>query len=219
MNCDYCFKPINGIYHYDIWGNNFHPKHIKKGEICKSCSCLIMPLQQTLKLDDGSQICKNCLPQSVLNNNQLDKCVKAVHKFYGMGKLFFNSIQINYQLVTDNNLSKDILGQYILSDNKYEIWIKKGLNKTVICGVLAHELMHVYLNLNNLKFSLQEEEGLCEVARYFTLKTIGDNLSKTLINIMEASDDPIYDHGFRLMRSRIINQGGNIQNFLKTYNI
>lgn len=215
MRCDYCSQYLSGTYLINFWGDKFHENHDKVGAHCKSCTSLIMPNSGSYIMEDGSKICSHCLPEAILDIIQMERCIKAVFQFYKMGDIYFQEDLIEFKLVLDNQLPKKVLGEYTYLDGRYTIKILKGLSKTIFCGVLTHELMHVYLKMLNINILLPEEEGLCEVARYFALKTIGGQLSNAYLHAMEKSEDPIYGYGFKLIRKRIIAMGGSMQKYIE----
>ncbi len=221
MICDYCNKHILGEYVIDMWGQKYHAFHHCKAVKCGCCSCIILPttFSSSMKLNDRRRICANCSKDAIVSNDQLDLCVKALFRFYEMGniKLPVNNIRIN--LVSCQELPNKGLGEVTTNFiNSYHIKILQGLNKTLTCGVLAHELMHIVLIEGQYKFSHIETEGLCELASYFSYKKMNTDIASKWIERMEQNTDPVYGDGFRIMKSRV-QKYKSLQQFLSSYKI
>lgn len=217
MKCDYCNTEIFGNYCYDSWGNKIHQKHINEIIRCGSCSNIVIPnsTPRPKTLRDKRVICGKCLIDSILEDIQMMKCVNAVYEFYKSGNIIFPNERIKYKLIDAISMPNNTLGQMLYMGNSYIISILLGLNKTIFCGVLTHELMHVHLRELGIRLSLQEEEGLCEVAKFFALKMFSTRHANTQIENMEVNNNVVYGDGFRLMKEKI-KQHGSFQKYLQT---
>lgn len=217
MKCDFCNKDIVGQYLIDSWGQKYHLHHSGDANHCGSCTNIVIysKTPKPKKLIDGRVICSHCLKDSILNDNQMTLCVNAVYKFYKMGGIVFPEDNIRFKLVYSFRLGENTLGRMDFDGERYTIKMLKGLNKTLFCGVLSHELMHVLINELQIIFEMYESEGLCELAKYFALKMFDSKYAESWIESMEANPDPIYGEGFRIMKERI-KQHKSIQNYLKT---
>ena len=217
MKCNYCNTEIEGSYYEDSWGHVIHPEHIKSSTRCGSCLNIVMPNSSPRPkvLLDGRVICGNCLSEAILEEWQMMKCFQAVYEFYKMGHIHFSENKINYELVEATSLPSDAFGQVLFIDGSYLIKILRGLNKTICCGIISHELMHVHLKELGIELSLQEEEGICEIANYCALKMVGTKHAQSRIKSMEDNEDVIYGVGFRLMKERV-KRYGSIQKYLQT---
>ena len=89
-------------------------------------------------------------------------------------------------------------------EQAFEIYIISGLSRMEFADVLAHEIMHTWINQNHIKIKKSaDEEGLCNYASYITLKYISNNQSSQLISEMMSNPDPIYGAGFRNVKRKI----------------
>lgn len=86
-------------------------------------------------------------------------------------------------------------------EQSYDIFIINGLHPVVFNGVLAHELMHVYLKDNNYDLPLLDEEGLCELMAYFVLKASRTTIGEVSAELITTNPDSIYGDGFRKMKA------------------
>lgn len=89
-------------------------------------------------------------------------------------------------------------------EQAFEIHMISGLTKLDFAEVLAHEIMHTWINQNGINISSKaDEEGLCNYASYIVLSEVGNDYAKSLINAMMHNSDPIYGVGFRNVKSKI----------------
>lgn len=219
MKCDYCNLEVNGQYYIDSWGHNFHCEHLSEAKVCGSCGSIVIPTStpRPVRLVDGRSICGNCSTDAIQNVWQMNRCINAVYEFYKRAKISFPQQKIKFTLVNENDIAKNALGFTSSIGNKYTVKLLLGLNKTIMCSVITHELMHIHLHQIDVVDLLtkQENEGVCEVASFFSLKMFSSKHADTQIKRMEANTDNIYGDGFRIMRDRI-KSFGSIQNYLQT---
>lgn len=94
--------------------------------------------------------------------------------------------------------------EYSDGEKSFEIHMIAGLTRLDFAEVLAHEIMHTWLNQNNIKTSTKaEEEGLCNYASYIILTEVGNDYANRLIKAMLNNPDPIYGEGFRTVKKEI----------------
>lgn len=89
-------------------------------------------------------------------------------------------------------------------EQAFEIHMIAGLTKLDFAEVLAHEIMHTWINQNGINISSKaDEEGLCNYASFIVLSEVGNDYAKSLINAMMHNSDPIYGVGFRNVKAKI----------------
>jgi hypothetical protein len=82
------------------------------------------------------------------------------------------------------------------------ISILSGLPKTLFRGVVAHELGHVWLKMNDVEgLENQAEEGFCELLSFRLYMQIDTLESRYYAIGMEQNPDPLYGAGFRKIRN------------------
>jgi len=102
------------------------------------------------------------------------------------------------------------VSEYPDGEQVFEVHMIAGLTKLDFAEVLAHEIMHTWINQNNISFTNKaDEEGLCNYASYIVLSSVGNSYAKSLINAMMQNPDPIYGEGFRIVKNRIEMVGFN----------
>ena len=72
-----------------------------------------------------------------------------------------------------------------------------NLPKIRFAGVLAHEMLHVWMNEKGIALQPMLTEGFCNVGSYVVYKAINTDMSLHMIKIMEQDPDPVYGNGFR----------------------
>lgn len=95
-------------------------------------------------------------------------------------------------------------------EQAFEIHIISGLTKLDFAEVLAHEIMHTWINQNQISITSEADlEGLCNYASYIVLKSVNTTYAQNLISAMMRNPDPIYGEGFRNVKSEIDEIGFN----------
>ena len=95
-------------------------------------------------------------------------------------------------------------------EQAFEIHIISGLTKLDFAEVLAHEIMHTWVNQNQINIASGADlEGLCNYASYIVLKSVNTGYAQNLISAMMCDPDPIYGEGFRNVKSMIEEIGFN----------
>ena len=95
-------------------------------------------------------------------------------------------------------------------EQAFEIHIISGLTKLDFAEVLAHEIMHTWINQNRINITSDADlEGLCNYASYIVLRSVNTTYAQNLISAMMCNPDPIYGEGFRNVKSMIEEIGFN----------
>ena len=85
----------------------------------------------------------------------------------------------------------------------HTIFMLFGLPKIEFEGALAHELMHVWLFERQVRLSLREIEGFCNLGNYLVFSRKPSPMASYLLKNLQTDDDPIYGGGYRLMRKHL----------------
>jgi len=114
-------------------------------------------------------------------------------------------------------LSKVHFENYKRTGISHQIGILPGLPKVEFEAVMAHELLHVWQQEHQVKFSPVYCEGLCELGAFLIYSEEDSELARHLIHKMMKSSDPVYGNGFRLMHQKLQTLGwrGLIEQILK----
>jgi hypothetical protein len=92
-------------------------------------------------------------------------------------------------------------GYTYFNNQKYIIEILWGLNQIEFEAVLAHELLHVWIDYNNIKLNKSKLEGFCNLGSRLVYDNYNLELAKVLKSSMKNNDDPIYGKGYKYMNS------------------
>lgn len=202
LDCYLCKKHINGKYYFDWAGHNICASHIN--EVVKCASCGQFCNSEAKEIGLGLKICKHCQKYRIERNdsNEIVLYVKNIFRLTAIGEITRWHLKV-IDAETLFKLTKDIntrgLAQSVGKD--YTIYIYRELSRVAFAQVLAHEMLHVYQYINNIKPSKAKCEGFCNLGSYVVLKSINNLEAKAAISNLENSPDPIYGDGFRLLLS------------------
>ena len=214
VNCEICNTPIKGEYLLDAYSRACHEFHGGRlSEHCYSCKKLCDPKYMKL-YEDGRKICEACHGIAVNSIEKGRSAYTQVLNLYSHAKIPLPKerirLFINDQLYAKQHLNKNNFHGLMWHtrktsfrgvENKYKVFIINGLHPVVFKGVLAHELMHIYLKENDYQLDIIDEEGLCELMAYFTLKATKTQIGNVNVNFMNSNSDPVYGVGFRKIKA------------------
>lgn len=80
------------------------------------------------------------------------------------------------------------------------VLIKAGLPAIQFDAVVSHELSHAWLELHDVSPTTIVNEGLAEMAAYWTLGRIGGPVAAALQHLIAHNPDPTYGGGYRRVR-------------------
>ena len=232
--CDICSTPLSKLYLEDAWGNKYHEEHLKNGFFCNTCSRIISKriTRGGFQFNDGRFMCNLCeakivkTSKSKLASISIDSVLRILqNKGINIEKNEFEinlidkySLQSSVYKTTNHNL-ETLKAITILDNKKYIINILWGLHQLEFEGVLAHELIHVWIDYHNIKLSDSKLEGFCNIGSSFIYKNSNTELSKILLKSLENNDDPIYGYGYKYMNVMIKKYGWNdVANRLLSHN-
>ena len=216
INCDICKQNINDNYFKDAWGNIYHSYHKKDGNFCNTCSRMIS-VRLTgggFQFNDGRYMCRLCETSIINSERDKLKSIDSVIKLLNNKGIDISSNGVEVSLVDRKTLQESIIHQTnhnketikaitILNNNRYAINILWGLTDLEFKSVLAHELLHVWIDYNNIRLNEGKLEGFCNLGSAMVYKNYNNQLAKVLIRAMENNDDPIYGKGYKYMDSML----------------
>lgn len=231
--CSLCQGAIEGSYLYDGWGQKAHPEHDQHptGQ-CHVCARLMSPAATTGSkvLSDGRLLCSFCHSAEIHDFRQIQAAkLDVIAQMQAVGfdyipdyiqvKLDEDQQLVNQRLrasATGNihgytrTAQRNIPGYGLILE--HGIHVLSGLPKVAFKGVLAHELLHVWINERPLKhLSHEQVEGFCNLGSALicqnALKNEGDELARVLLQRMDEDPDPAYGHGYRAMAWRLEQMG------------
>ena len=219
--CTICLKQLNKYYSIDAWNNAFHSYHENEGEYCHSCSRIISQniTNGGYVYSDGRSICSLCQASAITNSSGFHLSYQSVIEQLSL--IGINSIPHNIPInLTGLNQLRNIAKDQSHSKLKgctrnkqnylsyqYQIYILNGLPKIEFEAVLAHELMHIWLNIKKIKLPDKYIEGFCNLGSYLVYKNDGTQFSKIHLKAMDKNPDPKYGEGYRLMKKMLLNAG------------
>jgi len=228
--CSYCQVPLEGVHLKDAWGNLYHENHRGvKTPTCFSCNRVISKRTSNggVRLNDGRALCSFCNKYAIVQPAQvlpLEKAARATLRKVGISNI---PTGIDIKLVDrkelarlTNGLSYHIKGGMrglTLSEEtmvgkkrkntSHTIYLLQHMATLELEGVLAHELIHVWLFENRIKLSSAETEGLCNLGNYLIYQKSPSPMAKHFLNTLNNDKDPIYGDGYRKMKQRLDKEG------------
>lgn len=224
--CDACQKPIEGKYIEDLWGNISHEHHNDQlYRLCSSCSVIIS--KRTSKggyeYSDGRLICGRCRESAVFHTTVVDQLVLKVQvllKTTGMDPLpekirvdLVDLDTMNNKSGSDKKNTKGFTKSSVMSirslniSSRHDIFILYGLPQLEFKGVLAHELLHVWLNHQGISLSRRESEGFCNLGSMLVYQNDQSRLGSILLENLARDPDIIYGDGYRWMVKKLEQKG------------
>ncbi len=227
--CDACQQPITAQFLEDPWGQRMHPHHGGLPTLqCHVCARLISErtTQGGVRHGDGRVVCGLCRITEVTTSEQIESA--RAHVLAHLSALGFSSIPtwLAVNLADQRTLQRRLgVGRQAnthgytktvirtLPDQgrvqEHSIFILYGLPRLPFMGVLAHELLHVWLNERQLGalWSEKEIEGFCNLATAAIYRHDDTPLARVLLQRLEQDRDPIYGEGYRQMAARLARLG------------
>lgn len=225
--CSACAGPLKGKILIDPWGNKAHAVHgNQKTHSCSVCARLVS--QKTSQggtlYGDGRAVCGICGITEVSTPAQIAQIkTDVITKLQTAG---FDYIP-DYIAVTlaDQRLMNQRLGVHKTANShgytktlekrlngnltrEHSIFVLFGLPRLVFAGVLAHELLHVWLNDRGLQHWTEKEiEGFCNLGTALIYQQDATPLAQVLLKRMDEDKGPVYGDGYRLMKARLAKLG------------
>ncbi len=223
MICSICGQNIQGRYYYDFWNHTFCVHHYDCGEVatCTSCSAMVHT-DSVLRLNDGRCLCKSCQAQVVNLPEQIDRLRKIViiklldegvhykDKYLEsvpiqivsaqeLARLRNAPVNVNNKGVTITKGISSVIGSMIGFSPilSHKVYILENQIKIEFMGTLAHELLHVWQNENQVKLPPPQCEGLCNLGSWLIYSTVSDPKTSYFLKSIKESPDPVYGDGFR----------------------
>jgi len=213
--CSICFQPLALEYSLDAWGNAFHSTHEKEGLFCHSCSRIISQsvTQGGYVYPDGRHMCSLCYITAIHNDSLIYiayQSVTAQLKAVGIMNIP-NNIPITLVNIHILNEKAEHLSHANLKgftqfpeksnsklpiENPYHIYILSGLPQLEFEAVLAHELLHIWLEINSLDLDIINAEGFCNLGSSLIYENDGTKFSQIHLKAMVNNPDEAYGRAF-----------------------
>jgi hypothetical protein len=224
--CSYCSKPLEGVHLKDSWGNHYHEHHNgAKTPTCFSCNRVISKKTSNggVRLNDGRTLCSYCNKYAIVRPSQvLQHHHAATARLQKVGITGIPK-NIKIQLVDQKELarltnglsyhikggmrgltvSEETLVGKKRTGTQHVIYLLQHMATLELEGVLAHELIHVWLFENHIKLTPSETEGLCNLGNYLTYSQNPSPMAKHFLETLNKDKDPIYGDGYRKMKAQL----------------
>jgi hypothetical protein len=172
------------------------------------------------------------------NNPVIDR--KFLNKAFFNAKILLQEKGFSFPKITISFASKEdfvrlgchdetlglTISRIAIGKEKHEIQILYGLPILLSTGIIAHELLHSWLNRNGLRPEPAICEGLCELGAGLVYKRSNTSFGEFLFQKLERNTLTIYREGFKIMKNILETNGwqtvreyvkNNSQNFSCEY--
>ena len=231
-NCTICLQPLQGEFSVDAWGNTFHSRHENEGVFCFSCSRIISEgvTQGGYIYSDGRHLCSLCQTSVVKEDSVIQNSYHSVlTQLESVGlrnipkKIPIELVNLHQLKNNSGNLAHshlkgftkiDLLNKNeFLPNRTYQIFLLNGLPKIEFEAILAHELLHVWINENELKLSSFVSEGFCNLGSELIYNNDPTKFSQIHLKALSDYNHPNYGGGYLFMKNNLEKFGWN--NLLK----
>ena len=224
--CTLCGGIISGQYIFNSWGDVVHAVHIGEYPGCEYCSRLKAErlTGKGTRYRDGREVCGRCLASAVTDVKQANLLLDTVLNILSLHDIeisdeFDLHLVDKHEMVTLNPDAGHEARGYtglkqhsalfgLVKAQEIKVYALTGMPRAVLKGVLAHELMHVWL-FTNAPLDMDDAlcEGSCEYASYLTLRGSPDKHAQFYLENQMANEDLVYGGGFRSVRNFVESVG------------
>ncbi len=230
LKCSICNQTITGSYKTDYYGNVFHTEHETHYSKCSNCGRMIAQgiVRDSYKLPDGRIMCGFC-SKDASKTPSYSEILKRVMKILEKEGFKLDLENVKIFAVDKNKLKSEAKDSWnenlkgfchtIKTTEKgffsksvkisHKIYILNSLPEIDASQILAHELMHAWIqqNAGKIEHDRKFEEGSCNYLAYLYLKSIRGKESEIRIKKLNDDPDPIYGEGFRLVYEKMRGKG------------
>lgn len=221
-HCGICQSPISGQYLFNSWGDTVCAVHLGEYPTCEYCDRLVAPplTGRGVHYRDGRDVCGQCEARAVHAESEARALLDtAQHALSTWGLLIDRELELEFidkteMLEVNSAIGREAWGYTdfkqttsfwgLVKSDHIKIYVLSRLPHEMLLGVLAHELMHVWLFTHAPADMVPAlNEGSCEYAAYLVLKGSSDPYAKYYQEAQESSEDPVYGGGFRSVRDYV----------------
>lgn len=224
MKCVVCNKDIKGQYLTNAWGQTACLLH--DNIQCYSCGRFILP--NDVRLDDGRCQCSNCLSVTVCLPSHIEWAKVRVYQTLKNSGVDGLPSDVPVSIVSPRQMAEikgrsqiDIMqaglsvhrvsGLPFRQKRSHHIYIFNMMSRLHFAGVLAQELLHVWINEKGFSLKRDEEEGICNLGSYLIYTAANSNATKIHLQRMEENPDPVYGDGYRKAKKLFDENRGDIR--------
>lgn len=222
--CNLCQQPLTDRYLTDLWGNKGHLHHGNLPTLqCQVCARLISQTTSNggVQFGDGRVVCGICQITAIDDPQQVQQAKTSVlEQLKTVGFTYIpeyvavtlaeqHLLQWRMQASPSANihgytktLDRQVPGLGLVRE--HSIFVLHGLPRVAFMGVLAHELLHVWLQEHRLNhLSKATTEGFCNLGSALIYQNEGSPLAQVLLQRLWEDPDAVYGVGYRQMRPQL----------------
>jgi len=227
LRCSVCGDTISGRYLEDEWGNKYHERH-QNDPRCFSCGRILCSATKGGETyPDGRVICGLCLPSTIKTLDVAQRIMLEVKDSLAACGIVIKRDKIPLKFADSKEMAKlqesdrtdltvrgytyfekSTMMYGLITERKFLIYVLYGMPETDFRGIIAHELMHVWLGLNAPMYqNRQMVEGSCGYAMSIILNKIDTEPARHFIKMTLALPDKDYSDGLRYVTAEVDKRG------------
>lgn len=216
MRCLLCGQIIVDSYYRDNYGNKACASHGDAIRWCKDCN-RILSNGEGVMVDGARWICDVCYGRAVKDDVEARRIfIELIDEYKGIGitgfdpgtkihVIFHRGEVIDVSLPPENsNWTGLTRSSYNGIIHSFEIFMLCPSHRLVFKSTLAHEMLHTWVNIHNIKFeNASFEEGFCNLGSAWVLENSHSEIGRMCLESMEKDYDLRYGQGYRIMRNNL----------------
>ncbi len=228
FQCAACSKSFRGgdRFQLDQWGTLAHVTHVTQMFDCGSCGRLF-PRRGASRdqiYPDNRVACRVCRDDAILDLEELKSLRNEVTVILESVGIARPGGAVELKLVSKRELDNEAKRIHVggnlkgltvsrfrtVSSKKgsettffHAVYVLFGLPKSEIRSVIAHELMHVWLNERQVEAPADVIEGFCNLGSDHVLRQDTTRVAWILMDNMKTNPSPAYGGGYRKMIARL----------------
>ncbi len=204
FHCVVCGREIDGSYYIDNYGNKACAIHGDDIRRCKDCG-RIMSNEESVFINGLEWHCSFCHNDSVKDEAGARNIFNELISEYKVIGITGFDESTKIRLVTQ---SEGWVGRTVSSYDgcsySFEILMLSPTHRLVFKSTLAHEMLHTWVRINNIKTeSSSVEEGFCNLGTAWVLEKSHSEIGRMWLENMEKDYDLRYGQGYRVMKNKL----------------
>ena len=220
--CALCGKPLVGEFLVDQWGTRYCKVHQGQYPTCMYCGRMVPPSLQEAPGQHDAMRCPICRKSAIETAEEAQPLFKQLKQWVGSQGLRYNNLRLSLELCDRRKMASYLQGRTephalgatvsstytqqgrVVRTEVDTVVVLRGLPAIEFCGVVAHELGHVWLTVHGIqKLPAWAEEGFCELLAYRYYSDISTDEGRYHTERITRNPDPVYGEGFRRIRAMV----------------
>lgn len=208
FHCVVCGREITGSYYLDNYGNKacaFHGDDIKR---CKDCH-KILSNEESVFINGRDWHCHSCHNGAVKDEAEARSVFyELIDEYKEIGITGFDKSTVIRLVTHSEGWSGQTCSTFDGYSYSFEILILSPTHRLLFKSTLAHEMLHTWVKLHNIKMDTSDiEEGFCNLGSAWVLEKSYSEIGRIHLKNMDKNYDLRYGQGYRLMKNKLRKMG------------